>query len=131
MVRADPRERAGQRSSASVESDLRRAATSVEMAEYLQSVLGLRKVAYATCVRHPRIVVSWAAGREPSPEAATRLRALYHSVTMLEAAEGVPIAQAWLMGMNPLLADETPLDVIRDGRGDLAVRAAARFVAGD
>jgi hypothetical protein len=100
-------------------------------ADDLQKMLGQRLVAYATNVKSPKLVGRWAAGEnEPREESRKRLQALMRTVLVLEkdGGFGPDTIRAFVASDNPDLEDRTPLDVIREGHGADAVRAAEAFL---
>lgn len=64
----------------------------------------------------------------PTGEDEARLRAGYEITKLLVNAEGVHIARAWLIGMNPQLADENPLMEIGKGNGNTVLLAAKSYL---
>lgn len=102
-----------------------------EIAGKLQGELGQRLVAYAAGIRSPKLVGRWAAGAHPpAPAAEQRLRALYRTALILDAAYGPETTRAWLTGSNPDLNDEAPLELLRDGQDVAVFNAASVFVEG-
>jgi hypothetical protein len=99
------------------------------MAGELQEVLGQRLVAYAVGLKSPRLVGRWADGDgEPRAEADARLRELYQVVVILKTQYGPETIRAFVMGANPDLRDQAPVEVVRDGRGIEAIHAASAFL---
>lgn len=101
-----------------------------EIAAELQEALGQRLVAYATGVRSPKLVGRWASGatEKPREEAQVRLRLLYRVKRTLSEVYDDSTIRAFLVGANPDIGDQTPIDAIRDGHGIDAVRAAQAFL---
>jgi hypothetical protein len=64
----------------------------------------------------------------PDGEIEAKLRTGHKVFKVLREAEGVDIARAWLMGMNPLLADANPLFEIGAGHGDTVLLAAWSYL---
>ncbi len=104
-----------------------------ELADELRRRLGPRLVALIAGVKETRAVHDWAAGRhEMNEKAEQRLRLTYHVVFLLTRRDTDQVAQAWLQGLNPKLADRSPARLIRDGDSDEIgpqVLAAARAFA--
>lgn len=103
---------------------------SAEMAAHLEDALGRKLVAYITGVSDPKAVGRWANGeRSPSAENEKRLQAAYYIFWLLARGEGPHTIRAWFAGMNPLLDDEAPATVIREGQLREALAAAKAFVS--
>jgi hypothetical protein len=82
--------------------------------------------------RDIRTVTRWVSGDVQPPQASEqRLRDAFHIVTLLVSADAAPVARAWFMGMNPQLNDETPAEVLADGRAREVLAAARAFVNAD
>jgi hypothetical protein len=47
---------------------------------------------------------------------------------LIADAEGADVARAWLIGVNPLLDDRAPFDVIRDGDAAAVIAAARSYL---
>lgn len=100
-----------------------------DMAAKLQELTGQRLVAYVTSSRANKTVARWATGdNTPNPESKDRLRALYRTVLILEAQEPAETIRAWLTSSNPILGDEVPADVLRDGDPVRVFHAARAFI---
>ena len=72
----------------------------------------------------------WAKPDGPTPQLATqqRLRLGYQVWRTIEAAEGRDVALAFLLGANPRLGDDLPLNAIHDLRHAEVLGAAQAFV---
>ena len=95
-------------------------------AALLREVLTPRMAAYVTGVESTKTVARWARGETQGirPASEKRLRAAYGIVRLLAHFDAAPTIRGWFLGMNPLLDDASPADVLR--AGDVArVRAAA------
>ncbi|MEW1808881.1 hypothetical protein [Pseudarthrobacter sp. NPDC080039] len=96
----------------------------------LIQILGAPTVAYLGSVKETRAVRQWAAAeRAPTPAVIKRLRDAYQIARLLNATNTTDVVQAWFQGMNPLLGDNPPARLLRDGDTDEAahrVLAAAR-----
>jgi hypothetical protein len=102
-----------------------------DVARYLQEALGQKLVAYMAGVSDPKRVGRWAQGDQaPRAEAERRLRAAFQIFHLLFAEESAHVTRAWFIGMNPQLNDDSPADVIHEGRVKEALAAARSFVAG-
>lgn len=98
-------------------------------AEYLQDALGQKLVAYLAGVS-PKTVGRWVDGqRSPKGAYADRLLSINYIFRTLCQVESNHTARAWLVGMNPLLDDEAPAKLIRDGNERQVVAAAQAFVS--
>jgi hypothetical protein len=79
-------------------------------------------------------VNQWAAGdRTPSAGVDQRLRLALQLTLMISEADGPRVAQSWFMGMNPVLDDDAPARLLREGEleavGPQLVGAARAFLA--
>lgn len=101
-----------------------------KVAENLQEVLGQRLTAYAANVRDPKAIGKYAQGREPRNDTEAALRNLYQVVRILLATETAATARAWMIGANPQLGDEAPVEVLHNGQLEPVIRAAEAFVSG-
>jgi len=102
-----------------------------DIARYLQEALGQRLVAYMAGVEDPKRVGRWAQGAQtPREEAERRLRAAFQIFHLLVASDSEHVVRAWFIGMNPQLEDDSPAEVIHEGRLKDALAAARAFVAG-
>ena len=82
----------------------------------LRELLGLKLVAYLGSVNETRAVNQWAAGeRTPGAGTQARLRLALQIALMIAAVDGAGVAQAWFQGMNPLLDDDSPGRLLREG----------------
>jgi hypothetical protein len=99
----------------------------------LRSTVGVRLVAYMGGVNHTSYVAAWADGREvPSPDKQWRLRTALHAMGILLQRWDPITIQAWFLGMNPVLGDDSPARTIRDGvpgvDGEVVVAAKAAMI---
>jgi len=102
-----------------------------DIARFLQETLGQKLVAYIATVSDPKAVGDWARGvHAPRPESEQRLRTAFHVFHLLQNEESPHTVRAWLVGVNPQLDDETPVDAIREGRLKDVVVAAKAYIAG-
>ena len=100
----------------------------------LRQLLGAKRCAVLGSVQETRVVGQWAAGsRKPPATVERRLRVALQAAAPIAEADSPAVAQAWFLGMNPLLDDRSPLLLLSDGGLDEAqpaVMGAARaFVA--
>lgn len=103
-----------------------------EGAAVLRDVLTAQLAAYVTGVDATRTVARWAQGETARLRAdhATRLRAAYEIVRLLERAHESPgTIQAWFLGMNPVLDDRSPARALHEGDHAGARAAAIAFLA--
>jgi hypothetical protein len=102
-----------------------------QITQYLEEVLGRKLVATLAEVKDPKAVARWASGeRAPRPAAEERLRVAYQIFRLLLTAESPHTVRAWFIGLNPQLADESPILVIQEGRFQEAMVAARAYIAG-
>lgn len=102
-----------------------------DIARFLQENLGQRLTARITNINDARQVGKWANGTSvPRQEAEERLRAALQVFQLIQDAESLYTARAWMIGMNPQLQDESPLTVIADGRFRDVMVAARAYVDG-
>src|SRR2546423_4807509 len=75
-----------------------------DIARFLQDNLGQRLTARITNINDPRQVGKWASGDSaPRQEAEDRLRAALQVFQLIQDAESLYTARAWMIGMNPQL----------------------------
>jgi hypothetical protein len=102
-----------------------------EVADSLQSLLSRRLVAYIAGVKDAKTVSRWANGEAVArDEAERRLRDTYQIALLLTEFDSPRIVKAWFIGLNPHLADTSPVEAIRDGRTTEALAAARAFIVG-
>ncbi|MEV8311817.1 XRE family transcriptional regulator [Streptomyces flavidovirens] len=102
-----------------------------DIARFLQDNLGQRLTARITNISDPRQVGKWACGDStPRQDAEDRLRAALQVFQLIQDAESLYTARAWLIGMNPQLDDQPPLTVIAEGRFRDVMVAARAYVDG-
>lgn len=68
-------------------------------------------------------VSRWARGGGIDPANASRLDLLELAVSALARLYDATIVEDWLFGLNPVLGDRRPIDVIRSGDMSAVVRA--------
>lgn len=104
------------------------------MASTLVEVLGRPITAYMVHVRNVKTISRWANGEVASVRdrySEERLLATYQVVMLLrEYQEHPETIRAFMMGMNPVLHDESPASAVREGNFKGAMDAAKVHVAG-
>ncbi|MFD9541387.1 XRE family transcriptional regulator [Streptomyces sp. NPDC060022] len=103
-----------------------------EIARFLQDTFSQRVAAFIAGVEDPKQVGRWA--RElntPRFDSEFRLRTAYHVFTYIMHCENQHIARAWMMGMNPQLDDDSPIEAISAERFKEVMAAARSFRRGD
>lgn len=104
------------------------------MASTLVEVLGRPITAYMVHVRNVKTISRWANGevrqvRDRYSE--ERLLAGYQVVAfMLEEGEHSDVIRSMMMGMNPVLNDDSPVHAVRNGNFSGAMNAARNYIAG-
>lgn len=103
-----------------------------EGAALLREVLTPKMAAYVTGVESTKTVARWARGEthEIRPESEARLRAAYGIVRLLAHFDGTATIRGWFLGMNPLLDDVSPAELLRAGEVGRVRAAALAFAAG-
>ena len=102
-----------------------------EIARFLQDNLGQRLTARLAGISDPKQVGRWASGDTvPRPDAEERLRAALQVFQLIQDAESLYTARAWMIGMNPQLEDQAPAQCIADGRLRDVMVAARAYVDG-
>lgn len=100
-----------------------------QVAQELQQALGQRLVAYATGVRSPQAVGRWAAGKsDPQQNTEQRLRTLYRVFLILQESENDKTIRAWFQSANPQLANQAPIEVLRESTANDAAAVAEAAV---
>ena len=100
----------------------------------LRQLLGVRLCAVLGSVQETRVVEQWTKGpRKPPATVQRRLRVALQAAAPIAEVDSAAVAQAWLLGMNPLLDDRSPLLLLSEGDLDdvePAVIGAARSFVG-
>lgn len=108
--------------------------TSSDLAAEMVALIGRKLTAYIAGVKDVRSVDRWIAGGQFYGDAEERLSFGYQIVRMLSDFDRPSVVQAWLMGINPELADRAPIKLIREYPiAEIAPQvlgAARAFVAG-
>jgi hypothetical protein len=103
--------------------------TIADIARFLQDNLGQRLTARIAGISDPKQVGRWATGTSaPRRDAEARLRDAIQIFNVIQQAESVYIARAWMIGMNPQLEDMAPAQCIADGRSRDVMVAARAYV---
>lgn len=106
-----------------------------EVVSFLRELLGVRLVAVIAGVGETRAVHDWAEGKREirNPVTLPRLRLTYQVAHLIAAVESAGVAQAWMQGMNPVLDDQSPAMLLREGDldevGPKVIAAARQFAA--
>jgi len=100
----------------------------------LTDILGAQLVAYIGSVKETRAVREWSDGkRAPQGDTPYRLRFAYRVAKCIADSDGAETAQAWFQGLNPLLGNVSPAQLIRKGDldtdGQRVIRAERYFLA--
>jgi hypothetical protein len=105
-------------------------ATTAELAQFLQDLLGQKLTAAMVGLQDPKAVGAWARGeRCPHTSTEKSLRHAYRIARLLKQVESPQTIRAWFVGMNPLLDDEAPAELL--SKEPVRVLQAARaFLAG-
>ncbi|MFG2296162.1 XRE family transcriptional regulator [Streptomyces sp. NPDC048603] len=106
-------------------------ASTSDVARFLQDNLGPRLTAHIADIGDHEQVGKWAAGEIiPLPASEQRLRAALSVIQLIQNAESLYTARAWMIGMNPQLEDQAPAQCIADGRERDVLVAARAYVDG-
>ncbi|MEU5397507.1 XRE family transcriptional regulator [Streptomyces tibetensis] len=106
--------------------------TPAEMARFLQETFSQRVAAFIAGVEDHKQVGRWARGQNaPRIDSESRLRAACQVFNFIANCENPHIARAWMMGMNPQLEDDSPIEAISVGRHKEVMAAARSFQRGD
>lgn len=106
-----------------------------ELVATLRPLLGDRILAVLAHVKETRAVRQWAEGTRSisNPDTVERLRIAYRIVQLICERDTPKVAQAWMQGLNPILADRAPVLVLREGdlaeAGPQVLAAARQFAA--
>lgn len=88
-----------------------------EIVAKLRDLLGAQLVAYLGKVQETRAVRQWAdASRKVSASTDAKLRLAYQAASLIASRNSHTVTQAWFMGMNPQLDDDSPARLIREGK---------------
>lgn len=104
------------------------------VARELTDILGAQLVAYIGSVKETRAVREWSDGkRAPQGDTPRRLRFAFRVAKCIADSDGIETAQAWFQGLNPLLGNVSPAQLIRKGDldtdGQRVIKAERYFLA--
>ncbi|GGS08645.1 MULTISPECIES: XRE family transcriptional regulator [Streptomyces] len=106
--------------------------TIADIARFLQDNFSQRVTAHVAGIEDAKQVGKWCRGiNAPRYEAEVRLRTAYQIFKLIENGENPHTARAWMIGMNPQLEDESPLQAIADGQFKDVMAAARSYLQGD
>lgn len=100
------------------------------VAQSLQETLGQKLTAFAVGIKDPKAIGKYATGRQPRADTEARLRDLYRVTRLLLSEETPSTVRAWMIGANPQLNDEAPIEALHGRRTAPVMRAAEAFVLG-
>jgi len=101
------------------------------VAQELQAALGQALVARAANLKTPKTVGRWLQGIPPRSETEQRTRTLYRTVLILRVAYAPETVRGWLLSPHPHMAQQAPIDAIRDGRDADVIGAAEAFCSAE
>src|SRR6185312_13830333 len=86
------------------------------VAEKLQEILGQQITAYAVGLKDPRAIGKYARGEvtKPRHDVGVRLRHLYVITQILTTRDTAETIRAWMLGANPLLEDQAPVELLHE-----------------
>lgn len=138
-VRVDRQQSTTRQRTGDINSDVGAHRTSIKgsiatVTRQLTDILGAQLVAYIGSVNETRAVREWVAGtRVPRGDASQRLRFAYRVAKCIADSDGVDTAQAWFQGLNPMLGNVSPAQLIRTGDlntdGPIIIKAEEHFLA--
>jgi hypothetical protein len=103
-----------------------------DLATELQGRLTQRLLAYMIGISDGRDIGRYVRGeREPHASTAQRLRNVYYLVSLLKSSEEDTTIQAWLTGLNPMLEDRSPAELLHEDHErhlTAVLRAAKKFI---
>lgn len=101
------------------------------IAEFLVENLGATLVGLLVG-KNAQTVRRWVTetGRTPRISSEDKLRAAYQVFQELLPVEASATIRAWFMGMNPQLADSSPIEALAEGKSKQVMAAARAFVNG-
>lgn len=73
-------------------------------------------------------VEGWLAHGPVKAEDQQRLHAAFHAFSLIEEADDAHVARAWFLGMNPQLADDSPVERLAAGDTRTVLAAAHAYV---
>lgn len=103
-----------------------------DIARFLQENFGRRLAAFIAGIEDPKQVGKWCIGQNsPRIDSELRLRAAYQVFQMITLEENSHTARAWMIGMNPQLEDDSPIQAIAEDRHKDVMAAARSYLKGD
>ncbi len=101
-----------------------------DIASELQQILGQRQVAFAVQIKSSKEVGRWAADEsKPRDETDARLRRLFRVIEVLrQGGEEPHTIRAWMLGSNPSLEEDSPIEAFQGDRWVEVLRAAESFI---
>ncbi|MFD7720846.1 XRE family transcriptional regulator [Streptomyces sp. NPDC059814] len=106
--------------------------TPAQMAGFLQDTFSQRVAALIAGVDDPKQVGRWVRQQNtPRIDSENRMLAACQIFAFIARCENEHIARAWMMGMNPQLEDDSPIEAIAEGRFKEVMGAARSFQRGD
>ncbi|WP_329167279.1 XRE family transcriptional regulator (plasmid) [Streptomyces sp. NBC_01717] len=103
-----------------------------DIARFLQDNFSQRVTAYVAGIEDAKQVGKWCkAQNAPRFDSEVRLRTAYQIFRIIEGAENCHTARAWMIGMNPQLEDDSPLQAIAEDRFKDVMAAARSYLQGD
>lgn len=103
-----------------------KAASTAEIAGELRDALGEKMLGFVVGSA-PSNVASWSEVEPPEAKKATALRRVYEVYLLLKPLDDEATIRAWLIGMNPMLDDRAPAELLAEGDFDAAFTAARAF----
>ncbi|TQJ37775.1 XRE family transcriptional regulator (plasmid) [Streptomyces sp. NBC_00080] len=103
-----------------------------DIAKFFQEQYSQRVTAILAGVDDPKQVGRWIRGEhQPRYDSELRLRTAYQVFRIITRAENAHIARAWMIGLNPQLDDESPINAIAHERYKEVLAAARTYCEGD
>lgn len=106
-----------------------------ELVAEVRELLGAKLVAYLGKVQSTRVVREWADGTRTIDNECDieRFRIAYLAGRLITARDEPQVAQTWFQGLNPILGDQPPALLLREGDVTVVgpkILSAARQFAG-
>lgn len=106
--------------------------TIADIARFLQDNFSQRITSHIAGIEDAKQVGKWCKGQNvPRFDSEVRLRTAYQVFKLIEDRENGHIARAWMIGMNPQLEDDSPLQAIAGDRFKDVMAAARSYLQGD
>jgi hypothetical protein len=101
------------------------------IAQFLQETLGQKLTAYAAGVKDPKAIGKYARGdHAPREETEARLRNVFRVTQLLLTGDSPATVRAWMIGSNPQLDDDAPIELLHETQVRPVLRAAEAFLMG-